>query len=399
LLDPPIVAVNVAFWSEVTTPPLAVNVAVVAPDATVTLAGTIRAAGALLASETLAPPLPAAFEIVTVQLAAPEDARLVLAHCSDVIVVDTVTDNPVETLDAPTVAVTVTLWSEVTAAAVAVNVAVVAPELTVTDAGTVTAAATLLDSETVVPALGAAAASVTVQVVAAEGARTLLAHCTPDRDVGPKIVNTWALLDAPSEAVNVAVRSDVTNPAFAVNVAVAAPEATVTDAGTIKMEGTLLDNVTLAPSAPAAFEIVTVHTVELAEARLALAHCSEVIVVPAAAVTVSAADALDPPAVAVTVTFWSDVTAPAVAVNVAVVAPAGTVTNAGTDNAVAALLASATLAPPLPAALEMVTVQPVVPEAGTVAPPHCREVIEMGAITITAVEAFHCPMDAVSITF
>ena len=190
LLDAPSDAVNVAFWSEVTTPPLAVNVAAVAPDATVTLAGTIRAAGALLASETLAPPLPAAFEIVTVQLAAPEDARLVLAHCSDVIVVDTVTDNPVETLDAPTVAVTVTLWSEVTAAAVAVNVAVFAPDATVTDAGTVTAAATLLDSETVVPALGADADSVTVQVVAAEGAKTVLAHCTPVTEICARIVST-----------------------------------------------------------------------------------------------------------------------------------------------------------------------------------------------------------------
>lgn len=92
-------------------------------------------------------------------------------------------------------------------------------------------------------------------------------------------------------------------------------------------------------------------------------------------------------------------TAAAAAVNVALVAPCATVTDAGTDSAAGALLASDTLVPLLPAAFETVTVQVVVPEAGTDELPHCREVIVAGAITMTAVEAFHCPIDAVSITF
>lgn len=54
--------------------------------------------------------------------------------------------------------------------AVAVNVAVVAPEATVTDAGTVTDPL-LLESETAAPPLGAPCDNVTVQVVVPPDAR------------------------------------------------------------------------------------------------------------------------------------------------------------------------------------------------------------------------------------
>ena len=65
---------------------------------------------------------------------------------------------------------------EVTAAAVAVNVAVVAAAATVTEAGTVTAEVALLERATVDPPAGAALERVTVQVVVAEAARVVLAQ-------------------------------------------------------------------------------------------------------------------------------------------------------------------------------------------------------------------------------
>jgi hypothetical protein len=62
----------------------------------------------------------------------------------------------------PALAPRVTVWSVVAADTVAVNVALVAPEATVTEAGTVTAEL-LLDKLTVIPPLPAAVLSATVQ--------------------------------------------------------------------------------------------------------------------------------------------------------------------------------------------------------------------------------------------
>ena len=70
---------------------------------------------------------------------------------------------------------------EVTAAAVAVMVAVVAAGATVTEAGTVTAEVALLERATVEPPVGAALERVTVQVVVEEATRVVLAQ---SRDVG-----------------------------------------------------------------------------------------------------------------------------------------------------------------------------------------------------------------------
>jgi hypothetical protein len=70
---------------------------------------------------------------------------------------------------------------EVTAAAVAVNVAVVAAAATVTDAGTVTAEVALLERATAAPPAGAACERVTVQVVVADGANVVLVQ---RREVG-----------------------------------------------------------------------------------------------------------------------------------------------------------------------------------------------------------------------
>src|SRR5436190_1376509 len=88
-------------------------------------------------------------------------------------------------LDAPSIAVTVALCPETNAfeaaeviVAVAANIAVVAPDCTTTDAGTVRADAWLLKSDTVVPPVGAALEIVTLQVVEAEAPRLVLPHCS-----------------------------------------------------------------------------------------------------------------------------------------------------------------------------------------------------------------------------
>jgi hypothetical protein len=69
------------------------------------------------------------------------------------------------------------------AAAVALNVAVVAPAATVTDAGTVTEAL-LLASVTPDPPAGAGCVSVTVHVPTALGPRLVGVHATPETSTG-----------------------------------------------------------------------------------------------------------------------------------------------------------------------------------------------------------------------
>jgi hypothetical protein len=71
------------------------------------------------------------------------------------------------------------------------------------------------------------------------------------------------------------------------------------------------------------------------------------------------------------------VTVPAVAVNVPVVAPAATIIDAGTVNAVL-LSESVTVTPPEDAACASVTVQVEVPLEGTVAGEHCNPVTVLG---------------------
>jgi hypothetical protein len=88
---------------------------------------------------------------------------------------------------------------------------------------------------------------------------------------------------------------------------------------------------------------------------------------------------LEPLSVAVTVEVWLEVTAAAVAVKVAVVAVAGTVTEAGTVTTEVALLERATEDPPEGAALDRVTVHVVVVDAARVVLPHTRDVGVAGA--------------------
>jgi hypothetical protein len=144
-----------------------VNVALVAPAATVTLAGT-AAADALLERETTAPPLGAAPLSVTVPVDG--DPPLTVAGLSatedSATAVAGFTVSKVVSVVPPYEAEMVTGVTTVTELVVTVNVALVAPAATVTLAGTAAPDA-LLERETTAPPLGAAPLSVTVPVDAA----------------------------------------------------------------------------------------------------------------------------------------------------------------------------------------------------------------------------------------
>ena len=85
--------------------------AVVAPGGTSAEAGTVKAGVRLLERETALPPLGAALPRVTLHVVEAEAARLVLAHCRDVMEVGEVgalMEKVTEAFDAPREAVTVT---------------------------------------------------------------------------------------------------------------------------------------------------------------------------------------------------------------------------------------------------------------------------------------------------
>jgi hypothetical protein len=67
-----------------------VNVALVVPAGTNTETGTFNAEVRLLERDTVVPPVDAALEIVTLQVVEAEAVRLVLPHCSDVMVIGAV---------------------------------------------------------------------------------------------------------------------------------------------------------------------------------------------------------------------------------------------------------------------------------------------------------------------
>ena len=146
----------------------------------------------------------------------------------------------------------------IVAAAVAPKVAVVAPAETVTDAGTVSEAL-LLASATLAPPVGAFSESVTVQVLTALWPRLVALQAMPDTSTGASrpIVAVCELL--PSVAVTVALwLLAIVAAAVALKVAVVAPAATVTEAGTVS-EPLLLASVTPDPPAGAVWVSVTVH--------------------------------------------------------------------------------------------------------------------------------------------
>jgi hypothetical protein len=351
----PSVAVTVAVWLlGIEVDAVALKVVVKAPPATVTDAGTVSDV-LLLASVTFDPAAGAVCVSVTVQVLTALCPRLVGLQAR----VETRTGASRLIVAAcellPRVAVTVAVWLlAIEAAAVALNVAVVAPAATVTDAGTVSEAL-LLASVTLVPPAGAVCVSVTEHVLTALCPRVAGLQATPETDPGTSrlIVAVSELL--PKVAVMVAVwLLAIKAAAVALKFAVVAPAATVTEAGIVS-EVLLLDSVTVDPPVGAVCVSVTVHALTALCPRVVGAQARVETKTGASRLMVAVCELL--PRFAVTVEVWLlAMEAAAVALNVAVVAPAATVTEAGTASE-ALLLARVTLDPPVGAALFNITVQ------------------------------------------
>jgi hypothetical protein len=173
-----------------------------------------------------------------------------------------------------TVAVTVALWLlAMEAAAVALNVPVVAPASTLTDAGTVSDGL-LLASVTPNPPNGAVWPSVTVQVLTALWPRLVGLQATPDTKPGANRLIVAVCELPPRVAVTVALRLvRIIAAAVALNVAMVAPAATVTDAGTVSAS-LLLASAKPHPPAGAAWASVTVQVLTPLWPRLVGLHAT-----------------------------------------------------------------------------------------------------------------------------
>jgi len=159
----PYVAVMVTVRLKETVLVVTVKLAVVPPAGTTTEAGTVATLVLLLDNETVAPPLGAGPESVTVAVdGLPPRTDVGLSETADGVGREMV-KVPVFVAP-PRVAVTVTVVFEETGLVVTVKVADVAFAATVTLAG-VPAAALLAESPTMTPSAGAGALRVTVPVV------------------------------------------------------------------------------------------------------------------------------------------------------------------------------------------------------------------------------------------
>jgi hypothetical protein len=198
---------------------------------------------------------------------------------------------------------------------------------------------------------------VTAQVVEALASRLVDAHCRVETAIAETKENVTGLDEPLKEAVTVAVWSAESVPVAAVKVADVELAGTRTDDGTVNTVGAVLVSATVAPAPEAALDNVAVQVVEALAARLILTHWREERVIAETKENVTGLE--EPLREAVTVAVWSVASRPVVALKVAEVEPAGTRTEAGTVNAVGALLARATVAPDPEAALDNVTVQVV----------------------------------------
>jgi len=222
-------------------PAVAVKVALEEPAATVTEAGTVRAA-TLLESDTAAPPDAAAADNATVQVEVAPVARLAGTQDSELKTTGANSETEAVWETPLKVAVTTAVWLLEMVPAVAVKVALEEPAATATEPGTARAA-TLLESDTAAPPDAAAADNATVQVDVAPVAR--LAG-TQDNEfktgANSESETVWELLF--SAAVITALWLVATEPAVAENTVDEAPDATVTEAGTASA-ALLLDSETV----------------------------------------------------------------------------------------------------------------------------------------------------------
>ena len=344
-------AMMVAVLSEVIVEAVAVNVAEVAPEATVTETGKVNEV-VLMDKLTREPPVGAALLSVTVQVVEVLEVSVSGAQMRLVgtVFVTRLSEKVTEEPDSDAVMTAVLLV--VIVEAVAVKLAEVAPAATVTEAGTVNAAL-LSDRETREPPVGAALLSVTVQVAEVLEVREAGLQ---ERLVGTAFVTRFMekVTEEPDrDAVMTAVLSAVMVEAVAEKVAEVAPAATVTEAGTVNA-ALLSDRETREPPMGAALLSVTVQVAEVLEVREA--GLQERLVGTAFVTRFMEKVTEEPERDAVMTAVLSAVMVEAVAEKVAEVAPAATVTEAGTVSA-ALLSDRETREPPVGAALLSVTVQ------------------------------------------
>jgi hypothetical protein len=327
-----------------------VKVAVVAPAATVTVAGTV--AVELDASLTMVPVPPAALARVTVPVgltpSRTDDGEIVRLETAGPVAM-----NAPETVVEPVVAETATFALLPTVAGVAVNVAVVAPARTVTVAGIV-AVPVVTARATGKPPVGAAEPIVTVPVVGVPPATEVGLNAKP--------VTTGSVTVKVAELVPPLPVAVITEEPFAISV-VTVKVAEVAAAGIVTVAGTVATEVVPdvsaieRPPVGAGAEMVTV-PVEGAGPTTDVGLSVNVVTAPGLTVTVVVT--VEMPVVALIVAVVAVPTAVVVAVKVAVVAPAGTVTEPGTTTA-GLLEDSVTVVPPEAALPVKVTVPVVIP--------------------------------------
>jgi hypothetical protein len=246
---------------EVIVATVAVNVALLCPAPTLTVAGTVTFPLPLV-TPTVAPDPAAAAVSVMVHVALPgaftvPGAQLNELGCAGPVgavrLVLAVWLTPFN------VAVTATVVALAMVPAVAVNVALLCPNATLTVAGTLNSAGLALDNTTV-SAAGAAVFNVTVQVLVALAVSVEGAHVRLVIRGGVAVsVKIWL---APFRlAVSNAVCVLIIDPTAAVNVAAPCPASTLTVAGTVTL-GLLLVRATATPFAPAGAARVMVQFVE-----------------------------------------------------------------------------------------------------------------------------------------
>jgi hypothetical protein len=270
-------------------------------------------------------------------------------------------------------AVTVPPCEGLPEAEVARKEVLLAPAGIVTAGGTVSAGLSL-EIETG-NTLGAALVSATEQVVDEPATRVVGEQVSEERRAGPSSVTDADLVTPLAVADTVALTSAGTAAAVAVNVAAADPEPMVMESGTEK-PGRLLESVTRRLAEASMVNV----TVQVVEPGVGIDEGEQLrLLRVAGGRTVRAADWLTPWAEAVTVTACCEATVPAVAAKLAVVAPEGTVMEAGTGKAVVLLELRATTKPLAAAGLLSVTVQVVEAPAVRVEGRQVREVRVTGA--------------------
>jgi len=334
-----------------------VNVALVLPAATVTLAGTAATPVLLLESVTTAPPVGAAAVSVAVPCDEPPPTTLVGltdSEASDAVAAGGVTVSDAVRVAPPYDPVIVTPVEAATAWVVIVNVALVPPAATVTLTGTAATPVLLLESVTTAPPVGAAAVSVAVPCD----------EPPPTTLVG--LTDSEARAGADATACGVKLRTEE-------------KELVVPAALTARtrhqcwrlasVPAVNCDAVTVWLTTNGAEKVLELSTWRLYDAAPVTSFQSRVTgcagVAPLAGlrsdgaarrVTVSTADRVTPPRAAVIVTVVEDVTDRVVTVNTVLLEPAATVTLAGTVATFVLLLESVTAAPPVGAGPLRVTV-------------------------------------------